>query len=74
MQQVLIIITVTGWYLTNWPMHCDHFLNYCVILNCKSRRMWKETLVAHFDTLQNLTARAHGTTQNIFRFPRRELD
>jgi hypothetical protein len=27
---VMLLVTVTGWYCTNCPMHCGHFLIYCV--------------------------------------------
>jgi hypothetical protein len=25
-----LLVTVTGWYHTNSPMHCGHFLIFCV--------------------------------------------
>jgi hypothetical protein len=27
---IILLVTVTGWYHTKHPMHCDHFLTYCV--------------------------------------------
>jgi hypothetical protein len=29
--EVLILVTVTGWYCKKRPMHCDRYLNYCIV-------------------------------------------
>jgi hypothetical protein len=61
-----LLVTVTGWYHTKRPMHCGHFLIYCVspiwilILDSSIRALWKiPAETSSSEAGRNLARNAH---------------
>jgi hypothetical protein len=45
----MLLVTVTGWYSTKRPMHCDHFL-----ISCAPHPSSKQSRFIHHSSLHSL--------------------